>query len=137
MAESTFYIARNDVRPADKLLNQDTLMKAAPDYYGPRFEAIKELRDADDGSLHKGNEFRRVASLVNVPLAYAFTTLLDPEWLKDRSQFYSWLDRNLGFCTYQRPSRGERYAMVQRDIGHIGRTDGTEANQEASPAVGA
>ena len=132
----SFYIAKNDVAPADMLMSPKTLMRANPEYYAPRFEAVKELRDLDDGSLHKGGEFRRVASLVNVPLAYAFTTLLDPEWLKNKEQFYAFLDRNPEYCTYQRPSRGERFAQVQRDIGHIGRTDGTEANQEASPAVG-
>ena len=63
----SFYIAKNDVAPADMLMSPKTLMRANPEYYAPRFEAVKELRDLDDGSLHKGGEFRRVASLVNVP----------------------------------------------------------------------
>lgn len=129
----SFYIGKNETA-ADFIMNPDNLMKAAPDYYGPRFEAIKELRDLDDGTLHKGNEFRRVASLVNVPLTQAYMTILDPDWMKDRSKFYAWLDRNRQYCTYQRPTRSERYAMVQRDVGHIGRVDGTPADQETSPA---
>lgn len=114
-----FSIQKNE-GVADRLLDADTLLKAAPSYYGPRFEAIKELRDNDDGTLHKGNEFRRVASLVNVPMTSA-VKLLDPEWMKDKAKFYAWLDRNKRYCTYQRPSRSGRAAQVARDVGHIGK----------------
>lgn len=114
----SFFIQKNEML-ADELMNPDLLMAVQPDYYRPRFEAIKELRDMDDGSLHKGNEFRRVASLVNVPLAGALSTVLDPEWIKDSKKFYAWLDRNRQYCTYQRPSVAGRAAQVERDIGHL------------------
>lgn len=114
----SFFISKQEGL-ADEIMNPDLLMAVQPDYYGPRFEAIKELRDQDDGTLHKGNEFRRVASLVNVPLANALSTILDPEWIKDKSKFYAWLDRNRQYCTYQRPSVAGRAAQVERDIGHI------------------
>ena len=103
-----FFVAKNSSL-ADSLLDSDTLMKAAPDYYGPRFDAIKELRDQDDGSLHRGSEFRRVASLVNVPLAN-IAGILDPEWMKNRKNFYAWLDRgeNKRYCTYDRRKAGKK-----------------------------
>lgn len=75
--------------PVD-MMKPETLMAVAPDYYGPRLDAIAELRAQDDGSLHKGNEFRRVASLVNVPLVEA-TRLTQPGFFKDKKQFYRWL----------------------------------------------
>jgi hypothetical protein len=102
-------------------MDPNLLMAVAPDYYGPRFDAIKELRDADDGSLHSGSEFRRVASFVNVPLANAITTVLDPEWMKDKKKFYSWLRRNQAYCTYQIKSLEVQRAIFDRDFGHIGR----------------
>lgn len=115
-----FFIAQNKV-VADELMDPDLLMAVRPDYYGPRFDALKELRDEDDGTLHKGNEFRRVASLVNVPLANAISTVLDPEWMKDKNKFYGWLDRNREYCTYQRKDRITANQIVQRDFGNIGK----------------
>ncbi len=114
----SFYIAPNETL-IDKLTNSDTLMRAAPDYYRPRFEAIKEIRDNDDGTLHKGNEFRRVASLVNVPLMTALK-IVEPDFTSNRKKFYDWLDRHPQYCTYQRPTRSGRTAQVQRDIGNLG-----------------
>jgi hypothetical protein len=117
----SFFVGKND-SPLE-IMNPDVLMRAAPEYYGPRFDAIAELRSQDDGSLHKGNEFRRVASLVNVPLLNA-VQVCEPGFFKDRKTFYDWLDKeeNKRYCTYQRPGRVERAALVQRDIGHIGGT---------------
>jgi hypothetical protein len=115
---SPFFIGSDKV-VADEWMDPNLLMAVAPDYYGPRFDAIKELRDADDGSLHSGSEFRRVASFVNVPLANAITTVLDPEWMKDKKKFYAWLDRNRAYCTYQRKDRATQGAMFQRDFGHL------------------
>lgn len=85
----------------DRITNADTLMKADPDYYRPRFEAIKALREADDGTLHRGNEFRRVASLVNVPM-FNVVNLLDPEWMKDKRRFYRWLAKHPEYKTYEK-----------------------------------
>lgn len=114
----------------DDLSNADTLMKAAPDYYGPRFEAIAELRALDDGTLHKGNGFRRVASLVNVPLMQALK-ITDPEFLLNKQRFYKWLDRNPSYCTYQRPSKYARAAQIARDLAGLGKeivmTDGVDS----------
>jgi hypothetical protein len=84
-------------------MDTDMLMKSDPDYYGPRFDAIKELREQDDGTLHRKNEFRRVASLVNVPMM-AIVRLLDPSWMADKKKFYAWLKRNPQYKTYD--SRG-------------------------------
>lgn len=114
----SFFVGSNKTE-MDEAFNPEPLMRLYPEVYGPRFEAIAELRSLDDGTLHKGNEFRRVASLVNVPLAQAALTVLDPEWLMNKPRFYEWLDRNREYCTYQRPTLAGRAAQVQRDIGHI------------------
>ena len=95
----SFFVTKNE-SIADKLMNPDALLAVAPDYYAPRFAAIKELRDQDDGTLHKGNEFRRVASFVNIPLFHAISTVLDPEFMQDKKKFYAFLDRNKVYCTY-------------------------------------
>lgn len=97
----SFFVGNNET-VADRLMNPDLLMAMQPDYYGPRFDAIKDIRDADDGSLHRGQDFRRVASFVNVPIFEAIRTLLDPEFMKDKKKFYAFLDRNRQYLTYDR-----------------------------------
>ena len=59
---SMFFVGSNE-RLADRVFDADTLMKAKPEYYGPRFDAIKELRDQDDGyaSQEAGVPPRRVS----------------------------------------------------------------------------
>lgn len=121
----SFFVGSNET-VADKISSADTLMRAAPDYYAPRFEAIKELRDSDDGTLHKGNEFRRVASLVNVPLMTALK-IIEPDFTSNKRKFYDWLDKHPEYCTYQRPSRLGRAAQVVRDIGNMGKVFPLEA----------
>ena len=44
---------------------------------------------------------RHVASFVNVPLFEALR-LISPEFLKDKKQLYSFIDRNPAYCAYQR-----------------------------------
>ena len=100
----SFYVAKNDTE-FDSLMSAETLMKSSPDYYAPRFEALKDLRAADDGTIHKGNEFRRVASFTNVPLFMA-QKLADPTFLLEKKQLYAFIDRHPEFCTYQRRNRG-------------------------------
>lgn len=99
-----YFVAKNEMR-YEKSMDADTLMKAAPEYYGPRFAAIKELREADDGTGYKRQEFRRVASLVNVPLVMA-EKMSNPDFLKDKKKFYAFLDRNPQYITYQRRNNG-------------------------------
>lgn len=115
----SFFISKNETI-VDKLMDSDTLMKIAPDYYGPRFDAIKELRDMDEGMMQKGAGFKRVASLVNVPLQQT-ANLFDPTWMKSKQKFYAWLDRgeNRRYCTYDRRGRADRQAQFERDFGHI------------------
>lgn len=84
-----FYIEKNE-SVADALMNPDNLMAAQPEYYGPRFQAIADLRSQDDGTLHRGNEFRRVASFVNVPMFQA-VQLMNPEFINNKKKFYQWL----------------------------------------------
>jgi hypothetical protein len=96
---TSFFISKPDGL-FDQLLDVDTLVKADPEYYGPRLDGIADLRAVDDGSLHRGNEFRRVASFVNVPLFNAMC-LFDPEFMADKKRFYSFLRRNRQYATYQ------------------------------------
>ena len=97
-----FFVAKNE-EAHEFIMSPETLMKAAPEYYGPRFDAIAELRKQDDGTLHRGQEFRRVASLVNVPMFMA-SKMIDPDWMKDKKRFYKWLARNPQYKSYD--SRG-------------------------------
>lgn len=100
----SFYVAKNS-EEFDAVMSPETLVKAAPDYYGPRLDAIKDLRDADDGTGYKGQEFRKVASFVNVPLLLA-VKMSDPTFLRDKKRFYSFIDKHREYCTYDRRNRG-------------------------------
>ena len=93
----------------DEVMAPSTLMHSDAEYYGPRFDAINDLRKKDDGTLFKGRGFRRVASFVNVPLFMA-TRLTEPEFLKDKRKFYAFIDRHPEYCTYQRKGRAGREA---------------------------
>ena len=95
----SFFISKPETEMAEAL-SVDPLIALYPEIYGPRLDAIAELRKQDDGSLHRGNGFRRVASFVNIPLFNAATTVLDPEFMKDRKKFYAFLRRNREYCTY-------------------------------------
>src|SRR5690348_3270578 len=102
----SFFIAKNETLMDAAFGDTDDFMDSHPDVYGPRFEAIAELRKIDDGTLYKGSEFRRVASFVNIPLFNAVTKLFEPDFMKDKKKFYAFLDRNKQYCTYDRRWRG-------------------------------
>lgn len=102
----SFYIGKNETE-ADTWLDPKPLLKAAPEVYKDRFEAIAELRKMDDGSLHQGNQFRRVASFVNIPL-WQGMDLFDPDFLKDKRKFYEFLRRNREYATYDITSHTKR-----------------------------
>lgn len=91
------------VRPTqslmDKVVNPSDLVARNPDF-ADRFDAIKELRGIDDGSLHRGNEFRRVANLIG-PIEDLLRAI-EPEFLRDKRKFYAWMDANPEYCTYDR-----------------------------------
>ena len=111
----SFFIGRNELQGnntgvMDLVMNPEALMRAAPDYYGPRFDAIHDLRKADDGTGYKGQEFRRVASFVNVPMFNQAMKLFDPDFMKDKKKFYAFLDRNREYCTYDRRPGGHTTA---------------------------
>jgi hypothetical protein len=69
--------------------------------YAERFDAIKDLRsfyrDLEGG---RTPGFKSVASIC-APLE-AVIRLTDPGFLKDKRRFYSWLDHNQAYCTYDR-----------------------------------
>jgi hypothetical protein len=99
------YFTGKNEQVFDKLMDPETLLKSAPDYYAPRFESIKEMREEDDGTGHRGQEFRRVASFVNVPLFLA-AKLTNPDFLKDKKQFYRFIDKYPEYVSYQRRNGG-------------------------------
>jgi len=94
----SFFIEKNET-DLDILTDASRLVHANSAYYTPRFDAIKELREIDDGNLHRGGAFRRVASLVNVPMVMV-GKLMDPEWMTDKRRFYRWLGRHPEYKTY-------------------------------------
>ena len=111
-----FFVAKNENKSEfDSLMSAETLMKSAPDYYGPRFEAIADLRSQDDGTGHKGQEFRRVASFTNVPLLMA-AKMVEPDFLKDKKKFYGFIDRHPEYVTYQRRGAHSRQEMARNAL---------------------
>jgi hypothetical protein len=120
----SFFIGKNETMMDAAFGDTDDFMDRFPTIYGPRFEAIAELRKADDGSMHKGQEFRRVASFVNIPMFGAVTRLFEPDFMKDKNKFYAFLDRNKQYCTYDRrwkggeqPKQGTPQIMNLADMG--------------------
>lgn len=102
----SFFIGKNESE-ADRILNPDILDKLYPEIYRDRFDAIADLRKMDDGSLHQGQGFRRVASFVNIPLISALQ-LVDPEFMKDKKKFYAFLRRNRQYATFDITSHTKR-----------------------------
>lgn len=102
----SFYVAKNTTE-ADVVMSPDALVQLKPEIYRERFDAIADLRKIDDGSLHQGNGFRRIASFVNIPL-WSGMTLLDPEFMKDKKKFYAFLRRNREYATYDITSHTKR-----------------------------
>jgi len=102
-AHSEYFVAPNNVS-LESVTDSNLLMAVAPEVYGPRFQAVAEERAQDDGTLYRGQPFRKVASLVNVPLFSALATVLDPDFMKSKRRFYKWLDDgdNWRYCTYDR-----------------------------------
>ena len=102
----SFYVAKNTTE-ADVVMDPKALVHLKPEVYRERFDAIADLRKIDDGSLHQGNGFRRIASFVNIPL-WSGMTLLDPEFMKDKKKFYAFLRRNREYATYDITSHTKR-----------------------------
>jgi hypothetical protein len=102
----SFFIGKNEIE-ADELMSPKALTKLHGDIYNDRFDAVSDIRKTDDGSLHRGNGFRRVASFVNIPL-WGAITLLDPEFMKDKKKFYAFLRRNREYATYDITSHTKR-----------------------------
>lgn len=78
--------------------------------YQDRYNAIAELRSIDNGQLHRGSEFRRVASLQG-PL-HNLAQVLDPDWMQNKKRFYAWLDAHSQHCTYDRRKNAKRSDLV-------------------------
>jgi len=80
-------------------IDPEVLMKANPDYYGPRLAALAEERHNDDGSM-KGREFRKVASFTNVPLFEALR--IRDGLLRGKKEFYAVLKKYPQCRSYDR-----------------------------------
>jgi hypothetical protein len=125
MEENSFFIGEPR-KEMNLVTNADTLVKSAP-RLEERFDAIAELRTIDDGTLYKGNEFRRVASIV-APLIEV-QHILEPDFLRNKRKFYTWLDDNPEYCTYDRRAARARTSKAF----HGWRTDGTDDQGTAGP----
>lgn len=116
------------VRPSqttlDKVSDPAGLVDRNPDL-ADRFEAIKELRSLDDGSLHRGNEFRRVASMMG-PIEDLMRVTY-PEFMADKKKFYAWLDAHPEYCTYDRRRTRDPNMLTNGIVvtEKIGGTDGS------------
>ena len=86
---------------------------AADPQYADRYAAIKELRGLDDGTLYKGSEWRRVASLQGPLLDLA--QVLDPEFLQNKKRFYAFLDAHRESCTYDRRKQSLPQMLMLQD----------------------
>ena len=104
----TFFV-RPSESTLDKVSEPEGLVERNPDL-ADRFDAIKELREIDDGSLHRGNEFRRVASLLG-PIEDLMRVTF-PEFLADKAKFYGWLDKHPEYCTYDRRRTRDPYMLT-------------------------
>lgn len=101
------------VRPSETLMDRvadPSGLVARNPGVADRFDAIKELRSLDDGSLHRGNEFRRVANLIG-PIEDLLRAI-EPEFLRDKKKFYGWLDAHPEYCTYDRRRTRDPNMMV-------------------------
>ena len=70
--------------------------------FGPRYDAIKEIREnqPEIGGISRHDGFYRVASLQGTLESLA--NVLNPQWLMDKRRFYAWLDAHPQHCTYDR-----------------------------------
>lgn len=73
--------------------------------FADRFDAIKELRDLqqtaeDVPRVAKYDGFVRVASFVGPLLNLA--EVLNPDFLRQKTKFYKFLDEHKQYCTYDR-----------------------------------
>jgi hypothetical protein len=121
----------------DAVSDPDSLVKHDP-YQAVKFDALKEMRANDDGTLYKGAAFRHVAS-IQAPLEHVLR-LLDPEFMKEKRNFYSWMDRgnNKAYCVYDRRSAASRQAQFERDFGHLlvkGETNGVHDETNGAEAA--
>ena len=77
----------------------ELLMRVAPEYYGPRMDALAEERKNDDGNM-KGAGFRKVASFTNVPLFEAMR--VREGLLRGKKEFYRFLEKYPQYRCYER-----------------------------------
>jgi hypothetical protein len=78
----------------------ELLMKVAPEYYGPRMDALAEERAANDGTHLKTQGFAKVASFTNVPLFEAMR--IQEGLLKGKKEFYRFLEKYPQYRSYDR-----------------------------------
>lgn len=107
------------VEPNDAMIDAVGERMSKNPAFEDRYEAIKELREADRTGLSVSvdkaaevNGFFRVASLQG-PLA-DLAKVLNPDWMKNKKNFYGWLDRNKQHCTYDR-----RRDAVSKRLTHV------------------
>lgn len=95
------------VDKSDEALDLVTERMAANPAYADRYNAIHELRQQDRmgtvmgvDEAAKANGFYRVASLQG-PIE-SLAHVLNPDWMKNKKDFYRWLSKHPQHCTYDR-----------------------------------
>mgnify|MGYP001266164163 FL=1 len=95
------------VSSSEDFLDLTTDAMARKPEFADRYDAIEELREKDRAratisvvDAARANGFYRVASLQG-PIE-TLAHVLNPDWLKVKSNFYSWLNKHPRHCTYDR-----------------------------------
>lgn len=84
------------------MTNADDFVSRHPEY-GERFDAIQERRElyeAIQDTTGRSPAFKSVASLCLPVERVLWVT--NPDFLRDKTKFYAWLDANPQYCTYDR-----------------------------------
>lgn len=91
----------------DKLTDIENFRHAAPQYWEPRLQAMKELRQAQDAlstftgygmSAGPRHEWRQVASIPHTVLQAAL--VIEPDLLLNKTKFYKWLRKHKEYSAY-------------------------------------
>lgn len=101
-----FIIEKMEDQFIDAVTNADAWVRRNPQYAG-FYESNQELRNIhqEQGTRIKTPEWKHIASLQSPVLDV--NMLLQQDFMRDKKKFYSWLDRNPQYCTYDR-RRGRR-----------------------------
>lgn len=105
-----------------KISDPDEWAKRDPAIHGD-MAAIARLRAEQGAEIPKGESWMRVASLRGPILDIA--KCLDPDFMRDKKKFYTWLDSEEGkrWCTYDRRRNSQSSRWFRFDGGFVNGTE--------------